>query len=453
MENKTGKLSFISKVGYAMGDCASQFVWTFVGAYLTIYYTDVVGLTPAVVSVIMLVARLWDAINDPMMGAIAERTKTRFGRFRPYILYGTPFLAVFGVLVFTNPDFGNGGKIAWAATTYIIAGMLYTLVNIPYGALGSVMTSNINERNALAAFRMNGMNIGMLIVNMSAMPLILFFSQADSANGRGYFYTSIVFCVIAFVLFYILFFTSKEVVQQVSKEKVPLKDTIKSIVKNKYLMMVFMMQLFVMLGFMGRMGVSIYYYTYIVKRMDLVGIFMTLPSIGSIIGILAVPKLTEMFGKKKVLVVSLFACALCLVWIYFIPAESVIMLMAATLIFGIAGLGAPIVLGMVPDCIDYAEYHTGVRSDGAAYATNGLASKAGNAVGSAVGILIMGAFGYVANAEQTAQALNGINITVNLFPAVMYVLAAIVAMVYNLDEKEVQKIRGELDKRNVESGK
>ena len=129
-------------VCYGFGDLASQFVWTFVGSYLTIFYTDIVGLAPIVVSVIMMASRIWDAINDPMMGAIAERTRSRFGRFRPYIAFGCPFLAIFAVLTFTNP-FGGGTSAAsvfWAAFTYVVASMLYTLVNIPYGAMAAVMS-------------------------------------------------------------------------------------------------------------------------------------------------------------------------------------------------------------------------------------------------------------------------------------------------------------------------
>ena len=138
---------------YGLGDLASQFGWTFVGSYLTMFYTDIVGLAPVAVSAIMLCARIWDGINDPMMRAIAERTKSRFGRFRPYIAFGSPFLALAIILTFTAP-FGNGTKgIAWAAVTYIIAGMLYTLVNIPYGALAGVMTTDADERNKINACR------------------------------------------------------------------------------------------------------------------------------------------------------------------------------------------------------------------------------------------------------------------------------------------------------------
>ena len=165
-------------VCYGFGDLASQFVWTFVGSYLTIFYTDIVGLAPIVVSVIMMASRIWDAINDPMMGAIAERTRSRFGRFRPYIAFGCPFLAVFAVLTFTNP-FGGGTSAAsvfWAAFTYVVASMLYTLVNIPYGAMAAVMSEDADQRNKINSSRNIGMNLGMVIVNALSSVLMLRFS-------------------------------------------------------------------------------------------------------------------------------------------------------------------------------------------------------------------------------------------------------------------------------------
>lgn len=448
MEKNTGKLSLSSKIGYLFGDFGSQFCWTFIGSYLSVFYTDVVGITPAIVTTIFLVARIWDAVNDPMMGAIAERTNTKWGRFRPYMLFGTPFLAIFSALVFANPGFSMSGKIAFATISYIIAGMLYTAVNVPYGAMAGVMTSNIEERNSLAAFRMNGMNIGMLAINFLAMPLILYFSGSDTPSGRGYLFTAAVFAIIGCVSLYITFFTSKEVIQPVKKEKVPLSDTIRTILSNKHILKAVAIQFFVMCAFMGRIGVVVYYYIYVVKRVDLISLMMTLPSIGGIIGIMFMPGLAAKFGKKKVLAAANGLSAITLFVIYFIPADNITLLTVVTFLFGLLSVGSPLVLSMLADAIDYAEYHTGVRADGAAYATNGLASKAGTAV-AGVGVSIMAAFGYVANAEQTATALKGINVTANLIPAISFVLAMIFTMMWNLDESEAQRIRKELDENHI----
>jgi GPH family glycoside/pentoside/hexuronide:cation symporter/probable glucitol transport protein GutA len=179
---------------------------------------------------------------------------------------------------------------------------------------------------------------------------------------------------------------------------------------------------------------------------------MTLPSIGGIIGVMMIPKLAAKFGKKKVVAATNGVTVLILLWIFFIPADNITMLTIATFLFGLCSVGSPLILSMLADAIDYAEYHTGVRADGAAYATNGLASKAGSAV-AGVGVSIMAAFGYVANAEQTAEALRGINITVNLVPAICFALAFLVTLTWNLDEEEAQKIRSELDENHIAGDK
>ncbi|MFR4972656.1 MAG: MFS transporter [Butyricicoccus pullicaecorum] len=226
-EKMASKLAVIC---YGFGDLASQFVWTFVGSYLTIYYTDIVGLAPAIVSVIMMGARIWDAINDPMMGAIAERTRSKFGRFRPYIAFGCPFLAIFAVLTFTNP-FGGGSAAGaiWAAVTYIIAGMLHTLVNIPYAALSGVMTEDANQRNKINTSRNIGMNLGLVIVNALSAGLALRFSSegAEVANGHGYMMTALIYAIISIPLFLIVFATAKEKVQPMhGTQTFSFKDTV-----------------------------------------------------------------------------------------------------------------------------------------------------------------------------------------------------------------------------------
>ena len=170
--NTIKRASTLGVICYGLGDLASQFIWTFVGSYLTIFYTDIVGFAPIIVSGIMLLARVWDAINDPMMGSIAENTRSRFGRFRPYIAFGSPFLAVFAVLTFVNMGNGTGGVI-FSTVIYIIAGMLYTLVNIPYSSLAAVMTEDPKQRNLIGTSRSVGMNIGMIIVNSCSAGLAL----------------------------------------------------------------------------------------------------------------------------------------------------------------------------------------------------------------------------------------------------------------------------------------
>lgn len=433
---------------YGFGDLASQFVWTFVGSYLTIYYTDIVGLAPAAISAIMLIARIWDAINDPMMGAIAERSHSKFGRFRPWVAFGCPFLAVFGVLTFTNPFGGSStAGVLWAAVTYIIAGMLYTLVNIPYGAMPAVMSEDAEQRTLMNVSRNIGMNVGMLIVNAATAGIALYFSGAGAevANGHGYTMTAVIYGAVSIPLFLIVFFTSKEVIHPIGKpQKFSVKDTIGNLVKNKYLMVISLVMLLVMTAYMGRIAVTAYYVIYCLGSYSLIAVIMTIPSVGSIIGCLFVPMLTRKFGKKKVFMLSTLVDGIALFLTYLIPFDNIAMIIAASCLFGLFNFAMPLSLSMVADSVDYMDYKSGVRTDGTAYATYGLATKLGNAIGGAAGVVLLAAFGYVANAQQTPETMQGINIVVNLVPAILYFLATLALLLWTMSDKEADEIREKL---------
>lgn len=459
--NEMKRATKAAVICYGFGDMASQFVWTFVGSYLTIFYTDVVGLAPVVISTIMLAARIWDAFNDPMMGAIAERSRSKFGRFRPWIAFGCPVLAVFGVLTFTNPFSGTStAGILWAAVTYIIAGMLYTLVNIPYGALPAVMSEDAGQRTKMNVSRNIGMNVGMLIVNVATAGLALHFSQAGAkvADGHGYMMTAVVYGIVSIPLFLIVFFTAKEVIMPTEKPaKFSMKDTVGNLVKNKYLMIVSLVMLLVMTAYMGRIAVTAYYVIYCLGSYSLIAVIMTIPSIGSIIGSLFVPMLTKKFGKRNIFILSAIVDGIALLIIYFIPFDNMPLIIAGHCLFGIFNFAMPLSLSMVADSVDYMEYKTGVRTDGTAYATYGLATKVGNAIGGSAGVLLLAAFGYVANAEQTVATQNGINVVVNLAPAILYFLAALALLLWKMTDKEADEMRQELserrNKKSVEAAK
>lgn len=451
MHNEMKRASKMAVICYGFGDMASQFVWTFVGSYLTIFYTDIVGLAPVAISAIMLIARIWDAVNDPMMGAIAERTRSRFGRFRPWIAFGCPFLAIFGVLTFTNPFGGSStAGVLWAAFTYIIAGMLYTLVNIPYGALAAVMSEDANQRNTINASRNVGMNLGMVIVNAISATMALKFSGAGAevANGHGYMMTAVVYGIISIPMFLVVFKTSNEIVQPAGKpQNFSFTDTIGNLVKNKYLMIITLIMALIMTAFMGRIAVTAYYVIYCLGSFQLIAVIMTIPSIGGIIGSFFVPALAKKFGKRNCLMVSGIIQGIALLIIYLAPFDNIRMVLIGDCIFGLFNIGFPLSLSMVADSVDYMEYKAGVRTDGTAYATYGLATKLGNALGGAVGVLLLSAFGYVANAEQTTEALKGINIVVNLIPAVLLFLASLACLLWNMTDKEADEIREKLKEK------
>lgn len=453
MNNKT-QLKRASNCGvifYSFGDLASQFVWTFIGSYLTVFYTDIVGLAPAAAAAIMMIARVWDAVNDPMMGAIAERTRSKFGRFRPYILFGSPLLAIFSVLCFTHPFAGSSkAGVIYAAVTYIITGMLYTLVNIPYGALAAVMTEDAEQRNKINASRNVGMNVGILIVNGITANVMLFFSGkgAEVANGNGYFMTALVYAIISIPCFLAVFFTSKEqVVPEVTKEKFSLKTTITGLVTNKNLMILLVIMILQMVAWMGRIGVVIYYIMYCLGSFTLIPVIMLAPSVCGIVSSLMVPKVMSKFGKRMTLQIAVTCQGIALLAMYFTPFDNLTLIIIESGLVGFFNVSFPCSLSLLGDAIDYNEYKTGMRNDGIAYATYGLAQKLGNAIGASVGVLLLASFGYVANAQQTPETLHGINIVVNLIPAIIFFLTAIFAFTWRLKDSEADEVRAKLHER------
>ena len=453
MNNKT-QLKRASNCGvifYSFGDLASQFVWTFIGSYLTVFYTDIVGLAPAAAAAIMMIARVWDAVNDPMMGAIAERTRSKFGRFRPYILFGSPLLAIFSVLCFTHPFAGSSkAGVIYAAVTYIITGMLYTLVNIPYGALAAVMTEDAEQRNKINASRNVGMNVGILIVNGITANVMLFFSGkgAEVANGNGYFMTALVYAIISIPCFLAVFFTSKEqVVPEVTKEKFSLKMTITGLVTNKNLMILLVIMILQMAAWMGRIGVVIYYIMYCLGSFTLIPVIMLAPSVCGIVSSLMVPKVMSKFGKRMTLQIAVTCQGIALLAMYFTPFDNLTLIIIESGLVGFFNVSFPCSLSLLGDAIDYNEYKTGMRNDGIAYATYGLAQTLGNAIGASVGVLLLASFGYVANAQQTPETLHGINIVVNLIPAIIFFLTAIFAFTWRLKDSEADEVRAKLHER------
>ncbi len=451
MENNTAvkRASKAAVILYSCGDLASQFVWSFIGSYLTVFYTDIVGLAPAAAAAIMMAARIWDAVNDPMMGAIAERTKSRWGRFRPYIAFGAPLLAIASVLCFTHPFGGTSSAgVMWAAVTYIATGMLYTLVNIPYGALAPVMTEDASQRNSINASRNIGMNIGILIVNGLTSVIMLHFSAPGSevSDGHGYLMTAIVYAIISIPCFLAVFFSSREYVMPAkTADKFSLKEVLGNLISNKYLMIMLVIMIFGMCAQMGRIAVVIFYIMYDVGSFSLIPVIMLSPSILGIISSMLVPTAIKKFGKRNTMIIGYLGQGIALIAIYLIPFTNIPMIVFFNGLFGFFNVAFPCSLGMIADAIDVHEYETGVRSDGVAYATYGLAQKLGTAIGSSCGILVMAAFGYVANAQQTPQAQWGINFTVNLLPAILFFVAAAVAFIFwKMSDQDANEIRQKL---------
>ncbi|WP_288620104.1 glycoside-pentoside-hexuronide (GPH):cation symporter [uncultured Eubacterium sp.] len=452
--SKSGtRLSKKTLFAYGCGDFASNLCWTFVGSYLSVFYTDVVGMAPAIASMIMLIAKIWDGINDPMFGMIAERTNTKKGRFRPYIFYGAPFLALFSVLTFTT--FGSGTTaVIWAAVSYIGCGMLYTVVNLSYGSLSTVMTSNPEDIAQLNSYRMMGTNISAVLLNAITAPMLAAFSASSTGGytAKGYLIVAIIFAVCAIPIFYFVYANCKETIcPEKSETRIPISKSLKAVFGNGPLMLLFFIQLIAMTAFFGRMGVVIYYLMYNVQRMDLVAVFMSLPSLMTVIGILLTKNRMIKVGKKKMAAIGYIGSGLSLILIYVVGStmaySNIPLLIVLHACYGFFCFSFPIPMAMIPDAINYEEDRHGVRADGVSYATVSLSTKLGSAFGVSGALLIMAAFGYVANTQQTATAMHGINLTVNLIFGIMYLVCLIPLKLYPLNERRSAEILERLNNR------
>ena len=452
VDPKTGekRLSRVTLVAYGCGDLASNLCWTFIGSYLTVYYTDVVGIAPGIAAAIMLGARVWDGVNDPMFGAIAERTRTKQGRFRPYIFWGTPFLAVFTVLTFTNfLGTGDGvGPVLWATGTYIICGMLYTVVNLSYGSLSTVMTTNLDDIAQLNSWRMIGTNVSAVALSAITPPLLMMFSGGEQFTPEAYTEVAIIFAICSIPLFYFVWAMCKETIKPVDKpdgEKVSLIQSFKAVVTNGPLMIIFLIQLLVLCGVFGRIGTVLYYLMNNVSRFDLISLFMALPSLMTVLGIICTKNFVVRIGRKKMMIIGFAGSGIALIALYFIGWDNIPLIIICSAVYGFFSFSGPIPMAMVPDAINYMEDKTGVRADGTSYAVVSLSTKFGNAFGVALGLLIMGAFGYDGTAMvQTPEALEGINLTVNLLFGALFLLACIPAALFPLSEKRCNDINARL---------
>lgn len=441
-------LSFGSIFAYGTGNFASQLSWTMVSTYLILFYTNAAGIAAGAVALIMLIVRVWDAVFDPILGGIMERTHTRWGRFRPYILFGAPFLVLFTILTFSAPNFSPTGKVVYAFITYLLLSICYSMVSVPYLSLPAVMSRKSNEINRLYSAQMLGMTIGMIVLNMCTLPLVQFFG--NGVEAAGYQKTAGIFALVSLPIFFLVFKTSREVVTVKKENAIPAKEAAKLIVKNKPLMVTTIYTIISMIGMFGRLGVAVFYYMFVVGRFEYITLFMMMQMIVGTIVMPFAPAVIRKLGKKNTCILAMGLQTLAMLMIFFGDPTNIPFLIISHIVYGLGYISGPCGSGMTVDSIDYGEWKFGGRPDGTAFAVQVLGTKIASAVGASLGIFIIGLFGFVAGQPVTPEIARGINISVNLVPAVCFILAIIPVLMYNLPESKVEEIREELVARNGE---
>jgi GPH family glycoside/pentoside/hexuronide:cation symporter len=450
MSNSESKLSLKEKIGYSLGDTASHFVWDMVGFWILIFYTDTFGISAAAAGTIMLIARFWDMASDPIMGIIADRTRTKWGKFRPYILWMALPYSVLAVLAFTTPDLGNTGKVIYAGVTYILLMTVFTAINLPYSSLGAVMTPDSYERAGLNSYRFIFAFVGQFIVSGTALTLALYFGKGDSA--KGYQYTLILFSIISFILFMITFKTTKERVQPPKAQKENLKEDFRNLFKNKPWVILFFVGIISFIMFaMQNLSIA-YYFKYYIGKEESVQLFNVVGTVALIVAIPFSKPLAKRFGKRNVFVASSLISGLFFILLYLPGVTDIKMIYAFNILAKMAYAPAvPLLWTMLADTADYSEWKTGRRATGLTFSAATFAQKAGWGIGGALAGWMLAIFKFTPNVEQTETAITGIKLMISVFPGILYMSCAILLFFYSIDHKTCVVMQEELEaRRNAE---
>jgi len=448
MDNKTQKLSFKEKVGYSLGDTASHFVWDMVGFWLLFFYTDIYGISAAAAGTIMLVARFWDMAIDPIIGVVSDRTNTRWGKFRPYILFGAIPYAVLAILTFTTPDFGEAGKIIYAGATYVLLMTAYAFINLPYSALGAVMTDDTYERAGLNTYRFIAGFSGQFIVTGLALTLAEFFGGGNKA--QGFQYTVFLFAGLSLIFFFITFKTTRERVQPPKEQKNSLKEDLKNLFANKAWRILAIVGIISFIMFAMQNAAIAYYFKYYLGRENNVQLFNVIGTIALIVALPLSKPLAKKFGNKNVFIGSSLISGLFFILIYLPGVTDINTIYAFNIIAKMAYAPAvPLLWTMIADSADYGEWTTGRRATGLYFSAAVFAQKAGWGIGAAIAGWILTVSQFVPNVTQNDTAITGIKLLVSVIPGILYMSCAIFMIFYKIDTKTTDLMKKDLDAKRL----
>ncbi|MCK5614119.1 MFS transporter [Candidatus Pacearchaeota archaeon] len=460
MQNESQKLSFVEKVGYGVGDMASNLFFQVFILFLLYFYTEVFGISAAAAGTMFLVTRIWDAVNDPIMGAVADRTNTRWGKFRPYLLWFAVPFGILGVLMFTTPDLTPTGKLIYAYITYTLMMMIYTVLNVPYSALMGVISSNSTERTVVSTFRFVSAFGGMFIVQYSLLRLVEKFGDGNEA--AGWQLAMAILSGLAVILFMVTFFTTKERVHSPRGQKNPFKQDLSDLFANKAWLFIGCATIFQLIYVVIRGGSIMYYFKYFVKDQDilffgsvhnysfgqLASAFMLAGTIVTIAGAVLTKWLSGILGKSKTYVIFMAISGISTGFAYLLSPHHIVALFALQLLTSFA-LGPVSVLqwAMYTDTADYSEWKKGRRATGLIMSASLFALKLGVALGGAILAWMLSWHGYEANQEQTARSLQGIRLCLSICPAIFAMLGAGIMIFYPLNKKIMNTIETDLAER------
>lgn len=466
MSGTVQKLSLKEKVSYGFGDLASVLYWQTFMLYFTYFYTDIFLIPASVAATMFLLSRVWDAVNDPMMGIIADRTKTRWGHFRPYLLWLCVPFAVVGVFAFTVPDFSLEGKIIWAYVTFILIMMLYTAINIPYTALLGVISSDSLERTSVSSIKFLFAFSAGIIVSATLLPMVKLLGGGNDASGwqRSF----MVYGAAAIVFFLIAFKGTKERVQPPKSQVSSVKKDLFELVTNTPWIILLITTITFILFVAVRSSVTVHYFKYVIGTQNLslpflgegsydfemiTSAFNTVGQISAFLGVLTVSWVSKMIGKRNTFILYFVIAIISTAAYYFLSSDQ----MALIFLFQITGsaTGGPlsvIIWAMYADTADYGEWKRGRRTTGLIFSASTMSQKFGWAFGAFVALNLMSQVGFSPNEAQSQESLNGLISLFSIIPAGLGVLSIIISLFYPLTDKKVAEIGAELQQRRIEMG-
>lgn len=461
------KLRITEKISYGFGDFASVLYWQTFMAYLTIFYTDVFGLSALAVAGMLGLSRSLDALFDPVMGMVADRTNTRWGKFRPYLLWFCVPMAILGVLTFTTPNFSDSGKLVWAIITYNALMLVYTAINIPYTAMLGVMSPNPNERTTLSSVKFIFAFAAGMVISATLLPLAK--TLGNGSEQRGWQMAFIIVGVVVIGSFLIVFFNTRERVQPPKAQKTSVGRDLKDLFTNVPWLILLATTITFILFVAVRSSVSAHYFKYYVGAQTvalpfmgeaktysyewLVSVFNTSGQFASLAGVFLVPFYAKAVGRK-VAFISLFVVAILSTASYYLFDPSQVGLILGINLIGSATGGplSALIWAMYADTADYGEWKSGRRATGLIFSASIFSQKEGWAIGAAVSMGLMSIVGFKANVEQNADTLQGLKLLMSLLPAVFGVLSIIIVLFYPLNEKKVAEIGADLKARRIAAG-
>lgn len=447
------------KIGYGLGDMASSMFWKLFGAYLMIFYTDVFGLPAAIVGTMFLITRIWDSFFDPVVGVIADRTNSRWGKFRPYLLWLAVPFGVIGILTFYTPDFPLTGKIIFAYTTYSLMMMVYSAINVPYASLLGVMSPHPEDRNVLSAFRMAFAYVGSFIALLLFMPLANGFSArvgGETSEQIGWMLAAAVIAAMCVALFLGCFALTKERVGTTAGRS-SIQEDLRDLWHNRPWWILLGAGIAALLFNSIRDGAAVYYFKYYLLEAQfsevsfcgitfvMSGLYLAAGQVANIVGVILAAPVSNRIGKKHTFMSAMTIAALLSIAFFWLSRENPVLIFLFQIVISIcAGAIFPILWSMYADCTDYSELKTGNRATGLIFSSSSMSQKIGWALGTAVTGWLLGYFGFEANQVQEGSTLTGIKLFLSFLPAIGAMLSVVFIGFYPLSEQKMKAIEKKL---------